>query len=674
MSEHSTTDKNDEAFIPASKSLPEITLKGIILAILLTIALAAANAYLGLKVGTTVSASIPAAVLSMGILRLFKNSNILENNIVQTAASSGEALVAGIAYIVPALIILHYWNNFNYWQTSLIAIIGGTLGVLFSVPLRRVLLAEKTLRFPEGTAIGNVLKASALGSKNIKHLVYGGTVGSIISFSQTGLKVLSGSLQAWGTVGGSVVGFGLGFDPALIGAGYIIGINVAMSIFLGVFVAWLVGIPVFTYLHGIPVPGHPVASAMNIWQNQIRYVGVGMMMVGGLWTLVSFGKPMYQGIRASFKSVKLLNHPGKQPTPRTERDIPIHYVSLVIGLICLPLFLLFWHFTDPAHFAITPALRISTTVFAVIYAIVAGFIFSSICGYFTGLVGSTNNPLSGMTLCALIIVSLSIFALLDPTLHFTHNPGAMTNASVLAIVIAAVVASAAAISNDTVQDLKAGQMVGATPWKQQFMLIIGVIIASLTIPYVLNLLFNAYGIGGVFPRPGMDPSQMLAAPQAGLMAALVQGVFGHNLPWTPIILGWLFAAICIVIDSKLKQRGSRLPVLAVALGVYLPLEASMPCVMGGVLSYLVERSLQKHKTTTENYDDAHQRGLITACGLVAGAALMGVILAIPFALEKSSDALKIVPHGFRPTATVLSLIVTILLMTWVYRVVCKRQK
>lgn len=668
--QHQSTTQ-EESFIPASQSLPEITIKGFILSILLTIILAAANAYLGLKVGTTVSASIPAAVISMGVLRLFRKSNILENNIVQTAASSGEALVAGIAYILPALIILHFWSQFNYWETALIAIIGGIMGVLFSIPLRRVLLAEKTLRFPEGTAIGNVLKASASDSKNIKNLVYGAIAGGCISFAQAGLQVISDSIQLWFRAGTSIVGFGTGFDAALIGAGFIVGINVALSIFLGIAVAWLIGIPVYTHFYGIIDPAHPVQDAMTIWTTKLRYVGVGMMLVGGLWTLLSYGKSMYQGICASFASVKLMKTHGSEAILRTDRDIPINYITGFLALLCLPLFLLFWHFTDPSQLMLTHGLRVTVVIIAVIYSLIAGFVFSSICGYFTGLIGSTNNPLSGMTLCALIIVSLMLFALLNHQLHFNINPHNAINAAVLAIVIGAVVASAAAITNDTIQDLKAGQMVGATPWKQQFMLIIGVFVAAFTIPYVLDLLFNAYGIGGVFPRPGMDASQMLSAPQAGLMAALVQGVFGHNLPWTPILLGAAFAAICIAVDHHLKKSGGRLPVLAVALGVYLPLEASMPTVIGGLLSYFVERNLRKKNPAAA--ENARQRGLITACGLVAGAALMGVLLAIPFAIKQSSDALSIVPASFVPTANILAVIVTAILLIWFYRLVCSKK-
>jgi putative OPT family oligopeptide transporter len=663
------TEINEQSFIPASQSLPEITFKGVILAIFLTVILAAANAYLGLKVGTTISASIPAAVISMAILRLFKKSNILENNIVQTAASSGEALVAGIIYIIPALLVLNFWHEFNYWETVLVAVSGGALGVLFSVPLRRVLLAEKSLRFPEGVAIGNVLKANATGMRDIKHLIVGGIVGGLISFCQTGLEVISGSVQYWFRLDGAVVGIGSGFDAALFAAGYITGSSVAVAIFAGVLISWLLGIPYFSYTEHL-IQNAPIDTAMFIWKSHLKYIGVGMMLVGGLWTLITFMKPMAKGIHASFKSLNNALHvDGVNQTPRTERDVPINYASWLVLVVCIPLAVMLWHYTSPDNFNISNGLRISTVVVGTAFAVIGGFIFSSICAYFTGLVGSTNNPLSGMTLCALIIISLILYAMLGEPMHLLGkmpDHQASLHAAAFAIIIGGVVAASAAISNDTIQDLKAGHMVGATPWKQQFMLIVGVFVAALVIPAILNLLFNAYGIAGVYPHPGMDPKQMLSAPQATLMAALVQGVFGHKLPWSYIELGFVLAVFSIIIDSIMKRNNKRFPVLAVALGVYLPLDASMPLVFGGFLSYLLEKRQLTHQQ--------RQRGLILACGVVAGAALMGVILAVPFALEQSSDALKIVPDSFQNIGDILGIAVFIALAIWMYRVVVKKEK
>ncbi len=371
---------------------------------------------------------------------------------------------------------------------------------------------------------------------------------------------------------------------------------------------------------------------------------------------------MAQGIHASFVSLREMRAEGALPVPRTEKDLPINYVSWFTLILCVPIFMILWHYTDPSHLAISMGLRIAIVSIGTAFAVIAGFFFSAICGYFVGLAGSSNNPLSGMALSALILISLFLLVFLNGTLHFDTNPAAALNASVFALVIGGIIAAAGAISGDTIQDLKAGQIVGATPWKQQFMLIVGVIVASLVIPEILNLLFNAYGIGGVFPHPGMDPRQMLSAPQASAMAAVVQGIFGHHLPWSLIYTGFGFAFICIIVDAYMKTKhNKRFPVLAVALGVYLPMAASMPLIFGGFLSWIVERQKPTH--------DQRQRGLILASGLVAGAAIMGIILAIPFAIKKSSDALKIVSNSFTPTADILGIIVTICLILWMYKVI-----
>lgn len=669
-----SSNQTEESFIPAHQSLPEITVKAVILSIILTITLTAANAYLGLKVGTTISASIPAAVISMGILRLFRKSNILENNIVQTAASAGEALVAGVAFILPSLVIMHYWQGFNYWETAMIAMTGGILGVLFSVPLRRVLLAEKTLRFPEGVAIGNVLKASAESAAGLINLIWGGIVGGIISLCQAGFKVVSDSLDLWFQSGSSVYGIGAGFNPALLAAGYIVGINVALSILLGIVSGWIVGVPVLTHIYGITQPTDASGTAMDMWHDHIRYIGVGTMLIGGFWTLLNLIRPIIEGVRSSYASVRMMQAGYTADIPRTDRDLPINYLLWVGLLLSIPMAFLFAHFTNPAALDITSDLRIGSIVALIIFTIVAGFVFASICGYFTGLVGSTNNPLSGMTLSALLLMSLLLMSILGRQIQFTTDHAGAIAAAALAIIASTIVASAAAITNDTIQDLKAGQMVGATPWKQQVMLIIGVIVAALAIPPILQLLFNAYGISGVFPHPGMDPKQMLSAPQAALMGALVQGVFAHNLPWPMISVGFIIAAVCIVIDTIIKDRGIRLPVLAVGLGIYLPLTASMPLVIGGVSSYFINRALKKKypgpdSVTHEPIRSGQQRGLILACGVVAGAALMGVILAIPFAIAQSDDVLRLVGNSFTPIADILGVIVTVGLIAWIARVV-----
>jgi putative OPT family oligopeptide transporter len=669
----------EQPVIPASQSLPEITLRVLVLGTILTVILAAANAYLGLKVGQTISASIPAAIISMSILRFFRNSNVLENTMVQTMASVGEALTAGIAFILPALIILHAWSGFYYWQTVIIALLGGTLGVLFTIPLRRALLMDKTLRYPEGIAISNVLKASANKEKtDMTSMTVGGAVGAVISLCQAGFQILADNFQFWFQSAGTIFGFGLGLSPALIAAGYIVGINVAISLFIGIVIGWLAGVPVLTAIYGLPDGATANEMAITMWHDHIRYLGVGTMLVGGLWTLVTLLKPITQSLSASFEAMRKSRREGSNMHAiiRTERDIPINYVFWGLLALAVPIFFLILCSIMPESAAFSHSFRIVLAVFCTIYVLIGGFIFCSISSYFAGLIGSTNNPVSGLLVSSLLILC---FALLT----FFKMAGGINGNELLGVVLGigstVIIAAALSISNDTMQDLKVGQLLGATPWKQQLMLVLGVVVSAFAIPPILDLLYNAYGIGGVFPRPDMNKANMLAAPQAGLMATVAQGVYNSNLQWSMIIAGAVVAVICIIIDERLKKLGTRLPVLAVGVGIYLPLDSSVPVVMGGVLVYFIQHRLnlryKSKDTSTLSKIAAHKhRGLLLACGLVAGSSIMGVILAFPFAIKQSSDALKIMPDAYHYLAGPLGIAVTALLLAWIYRVVMRHEK
>lgn len=663
--------------IPASQTLPEITLRVIILGVILTIVLAAANAFLGLKVGNTVSASIPAAVISMGILRFFRHSNILENTMVQIMASVGESLTAGIAFILPALIILHVWDSFNYWQTVMTGLVGGGLGVLFTIPLRRALLQDKTLRYPEAVAIGNVLKASAnREAGDLKSLTLGGLVGGLIALFQSGFEILTDSFAYWVKTSTTIFGFGLGLSPALIAAGYIVGVNVALSLLVGIVIGWLAGVPLVTYVYGLPDAETANQIAIMIWRSHIRYLGVGTMMIGGLWTLCTLFKPVINSMAASMASLRDIRLGKKTESLRTERDIPIHYVFIAAAILLIPIFLLIACTIIPANLDISAGFRYFISGFSTLYILIGGFIFCSIMAYFAGLIGSTNSPVSGLLVCALLVICLVFMAFFSFT-NWTNETKEMVG-SVVAIGSMVIIGAALSISNDTMQDLKVGEIVGATPWKQQVMLILGVVVSSFVIPPILQLLYNAYGIGGVFPRPGMNPAQMLAAPQAGLMAAVAKGAFSHQLEWNMIGIGAAIAVVCIIIDEFLKKNyGTRLPVLAVGLGIYLPVDSSVPVVIGGLLAHLVNTRLDKMykrgRAQTEEKIQTHKhRGLLLSCGIVAGASLMGVIIAIPFAIKQSSDALKIMPDQYLPFSGILSIIVTFFLCAWIYRVVMRK--
>ncbi len=656
---------DQEPLIPASTTLPEFTIKSIILSIILAVVLSASNAYLALKVGVTISASIPASVLALGILRLFKTHNVLESNLVQTAASAGEGVAAALAFILPAMIILHVWVGFPYWQTAIITLLGGFLGVLFAVPLRRVLLSLPGLPFPEGAAIGNVLKASTEGGLGLKLMSLGGLVGGLVSLFQTGFKIVASDLQIWVLSTRTVFGFALGFTPAVLAAGYIIGFEVGMSLFAGVVVGWIVLLPMIGSIYGIP-SGHTAYDvSVYLWSNYLRYVGVGTMLVGGIWTLIRLLKPIVKGLTVSFITLRKQNRAGGGGRLRTETDIPVSWVLASVLVLALLMFAFLHFYFASLGFFHEPRYMWFVILLSVFYILIIGFLLATISGYFCGLVGSSNNPLSGMLISAILLLAF-IFLFM---FHVETAIKAKYIASAV-IVIVTIMAGVGSISGENIQDLKAGKMVGATPWRQQLMMGIGVIVSAFIIGPVLELLFNAYGMAGVYPRPGMDPTQMLAAPQAGLMASVAEGVLTRHLNWWMIFTGGVVAVVIIIADEFLKRKNFRLPALAVGLGIYLPPEVIMPAVIGGVVSYLVKRQRRGVKLSSAQQEakrSKYQLGVLLACGMVAGSALMGVILAIPFALLGSADALKLVGSGFEPVAKVLGVLVFLGLCYWLYR-------
>lgn len=661
---------NNQPLISPSESLPELTIKVFVFSVILAAFLAASNAYLALKIGTTISASIPASVLAISVLRLFKNSNVLECNIIQTAASGGEGVAAAVAFSLPAMVLLHVWTSFPYWEVAGITALGGTLGVLFSVPLRRVMLNLPTLRFPEGTAIGNVLKVSTERTNQIKLLAQGGAIGALISLAQNGLEVLGSQINLWAKVGSAIIGLNIGFAPAPLAAGFIVGFEAGFSILIGFIGGWLILLPMIA-LHA---ETHPMLSSMNdiynyamsLWSAQLRYVGVGIMLVGGVWTLLRLLRPVIDSMKVSFASMSKINKGKHRRLLRTEHDISFKTVIIGSFGLAVVLFFLLLYFFDRAALTLTPMHLITLGAVTTLYLVIVGFLLATICAYFTGLIGSTNNPLSGIIILALLAIGL-IFMFMVPS----RVVGAQTHIAGLMILITTIVATIASISNENLQDLKAGQMVGATPWKQQLILIVGVIASALVIGPVFEMLFQAYGIGGVFPHAGMDPSHMLSAPQAGLMAAVATGIRTHHLPWAMISIGAIFAVFCIILDEVMKRSGKRCAVLAVGLGVYLPPEITTPIIIGSLINLAVRTSMNKVKGDKKAFsqkESNQQSAILLCCGLVAGAAIMGVILAIPFMIMGSADALAIVPASFSGIANVLGLLPLIGLVYWIWRV------
>lgn len=605
-------------------TLPQLTVKAIVLGIVLSMVLAGANAYLGLFAGMTVSASIPAAVISMGILRLFKESNILENNIVQTSASAGESLAAGVIFTLPALIILGYWQVFEYWWVCVIAGIGGLLGVLFTVPLRRSLIVEQQLKFPEGTATAEVLKVGDDPGKGVKYLGLAALTGGLVKFAETGLKVWPGVAQSATYAGQSGIAYvGTNLSPALLSVGFIVGLNIATLVFVGGCISWYVAIPIYgsyfldsdpALLAAFESGASATDLAFAIWTSKIRYLGVGAMLVGGIWALISMRDSLVSGIASGLHQYR---RGVDAELAHTDRDTPMQIVLIGIAVFVIPLYVLYQQIVGGVSIALVMTLIM----------VVTGFLFSAVAAYMAGLVGSSNNPISGITIATILFSSLLLLWLMGDV---DVGPAA-------ALLIGAVVCCAAAIAGDNLQDLKAGYIVGATPWKQQVMQGVGVVSAVLVMAPILNLLLEAYGIGvPTAAKPGS-----LLAPQATLMASVAQGVFKGGLPWGMVAIGAAIGAVIIGVDEWLKARGSNVqaPVLAVAVGIYLPLELSVPIFAGGLIAHFAGRDAASDARSLRH-------GMLFAAGLITGEALIGILMALPIVLTGDAEVFA-VPEGIR---------------------------
>ena len=606
--------KDAQPVVPATVSLPEITVKAVVLSVLLAAILASANAYLGLFAGMTVSASIPAAVASMAVLRLFRRSNILENNIVQTAASSGEALAAGVIFTIPALLLVGYWSEFNYWQTMVIATVGGLLGVLFTIPLRRALIVTSSLRFPEGVATAEVLKVAAserqdapqrIASGDFRALVSAACLGGAVKFGESGLRLWSESLEGAAQVGRILIYGGLNLSPALLAVGCIIGLHTAVVVFLGGVVGWMILMPAYGLIYGFPPDRTGLDAATAIWSQHIRYVGIGAMLTGGLYALTQLRAPVWKSVQTLHASYRASQSLGSgMILARTEQDAPLPWIVVPFVLALFPMA---WIYTTVVT---SPLLGLLMTLVMV----VAAFLFSSVAAYMAGLVGSSSNPVSGVTIATIMMASLLLVLFMGAG----HPAGPAA-----ALVIGAVVCCAAAMGGDNLQDLKTGHLVGATPWKQQVMQVVGVLTGAAVLVPVLSLLQAKYGIG----EPTISHPHPLIAPQATLMASLTRSIFGAGLPWDLVGCGAALGLVVIWLDRRQEVHGHllRLPVLAVALGIYLPLKLSAAICMGGVIAALAKRAIGKG-------DDLSRPGLLFAAGLITGEALMGILLATPIAL------------------------------------------
>lgn len=577
-----------------SSKIKELSLSSIGIGLLVGVVMTAANVYLGLYAGMTVSASIPAAVIGMGLYKaIFNKKSIYEVNIIQTIASAGESLAAGIIFTLPALVIVGAWNNFEFWPTTLIAIAGGLLGVIFMIPLRRVLIVEdKTLTYPEGVACATVLEAgNSDEGGSFKTIVMGIGFGAVVKFFSGALKLISGSVEWAMSAAGKIVFLGADVSPALVAVGYIVKLEVAILVLLGGVVGWTIGIP----LLGTPV-GMEEKSALDIawtlWSTQVRYLGVGAMIVGGLWSIVSVRRGISKGLGELVKTYK--NRGDKTVVERTNQDTSLPVIFAVFTVCLVIMFGLYHHLIG----------SIGVTVLSTFLMFVASFLFVAVSSYIVGLVGSSNNPVSGMTISALL--GTSIFFLVM---------GFQGESAILATLgVAAVVCCAACTAGDCSQDLKTGSIIGATPRSQQLAQFVGVIIPAFVIAPVLSLLHNAYGIG-----------QGLKAPQATLFASITKAMFGAgDIPYNMVAYGAVLGVIILVLDKFIfeKKGGFRLHLMPVAVGIYLPVTLAVPMFFGGLVRYF------KDKKDGEAKLEAHDQGVLVSSGMIAGEAIMGVGIAI----------------------------------------------
>jgi putative OPT family oligopeptide transporter len=578
----------------------------------------AANIYLGLRVAITIASSIPAAVISMGILRAFKTGNIRENNIVQTVASSGGTLSA-IIFVLPGLVMIGYWQGFDYFTTFLICALGGILGVLFSIPLRRTLVVNTPLPFPEGVAAAEVLKVGATGDEASPDALERNRGPLVVAFG----AVMSAGLQAitftgaaatevtkYFRVGMGASGIDLGFSLALLGAGHLVGISVGLAMVVGVLIAWAGFVPIWVWTQGLT--GDPATTADAVW-HQVRFVGAGVIGTAAIWSMIRLVGPLIEGFQATMKARSAQAAGATTISARSDRDIPL-WLIVLLSVICLGM--IGWLLNSFIDGSTLSPLSWALTIGGVIFVVVVGFFIATVAGYMAALIGASNSPVSGIGILATVIGAVLLANFAQPLL----GPGATRALVAFCLFAVAIVFSVATISNDNLQDLKTGQLVGASPWRQQVALIVGVIAGSLVIPLVLNMLNHAYGFPGDPNRHAIG--EALGAPQATLISTLANGILNGSVPWNLIGIGVIVGVVCIAVDETLGvMKLVRLPPLAVGIAIYLPMSATEPVVVGAIAGWLYNRAMDKRP----NAEMAKRFGILLASGLVVGESLLGIV-------------------------------------------------
>ncbi|MBC7897128.1 MAG: oligopeptide transporter, OPT family [Cytophagaceae bacterium] len=639
----------------------ELTIRGLILGILLTFVFTAANVYLGLKVGLTFASSIPAAVISMAILSAVKDSSILENNIVQTVASAAGTLSA-IIFVLPGLLIVGYWSGFPFWQSFLICLSGGVLGVLFTIPLRRALVTNSDLPYPEGVAAAEVLKVGEgqRGAKDDTGEAREGLVAVALgAAASAGLAIVSATRLASAEVTGFLrlgpmasTGYNMAWSLALLGAGHLVGLSVGMAMLTGLIIAWAISVPILTSMQPAAEGVELAAHTMTIWRTQVRFIGAGAIGVAAIYTLAKLAKPVVGGLVSTLKASRTVDTGDE-----TDRDLSPQWI---LGLTAVCLLIAGWLAFTFARSTVLASSAVMLTLIAVPFVLVIGFIIAGVCGYMAGLIGASNSPISGVGILSIVVAASVLVLAVAPT------PETRPALVAFALFVTAIVFACATISNDNLQDLKTGQLVGASPRRQQIALIVGVAAGAAVIPVVLNLLAKAYGFAGA-PNIGVLAPNPLPAPQATLISALAQGVVGGNLEWKMIGIGMLVGVGLILLDSTLGAlKKTRIPPLAVGIGIYLPMSATFAVVVGALLSNWYDGRAR----TAPNPERAERLGTLVASGLIVGESLWGVLNAgLIVGLAKDAP-IGFIPEGFAaaPWLGVLGFVgVIVALYGWMLR-------
>jgi putative OPT family oligopeptide transporter len=643
----------------AGAGIKELTLRGIVLGAILTVILTAANVYAGLKIGLTVATSIPAAVISMAVLRSFRDSTIQENNIVQTIASAAGTLSA-IVFVLPGLVMIGWWTGFPYWLSVAVIAIGGILGVMYSVPLRRALVTGTDLPYPEGLAAAEVLKVgSGIGGAEENRrgllLIVWSSIASALFYALAQTRLLASDASKSFAVGSGATTVSASLSMLLIGVGHLVGLTVGIAMFVGLVISWGFLVPHYTSIAGAIPPAAGLGDFVgDVFVHKVRFIGAGTIGIAAIWTLLKIIGPIVSGIRGALAANRERKAGRGEALPLTERDIPIGIVAATILVSMIPIGLLLYAFASTNPIAANPA---TTIVLSIIYILIAGVVIAAVCGYMAGLIGASNSPISGVGILSVVGISL-ILALIFP--HATGD--ASKSLVAFALFVTAVVFGVATISNNNLQDLKTGELVGATPWRQQVALVLGVVFGAIVIPPVLDLLNTAFTFQGA---PGAKENA-LAAPQAALISAIAQGLLNGNFDWKLIEYGAGIGVVVIIIDELLrKTKHGALPPLAVGMGIYLPMALTLLVPLGALLGWLYDKWALK----TSNPDFAQRMGVLLATGLIVGESIMGVVYASIVAATQNDAPLALVAENpwAVPVGLVLFLVVVLAFYAWTRR-------